>query len=366
MRIAWVVPGGVDRTGVERVIPMMLDLMRRLSVDHELHVFALRQEPEPDSWPLLGCTVHNLGGAEPTLWRSRFESLATTHGPYDVVHGMWLGDCADLSLRLQRRDGTPALLSVLGGELVWVPEAGYGGARSWRARRQYRRQLRSAARVTSASRYLDDLIRPYGPTPVRWAPGVDTAEFRPVAAVAGPPWRLVHVASLNGVKGPFVMLDAMRRIVDAEPSARLRWIGIDTLGGAVQQRAASLGLSEAVEFEGWQPSEVVRAAFQASQLHLMASYHEAGQVVALEAAACGLPTVGTAVGYQPELHPDRGVAVPVGDAAALARETVALLRDPDRRAAMGRAARAWAVEHDADRSAASLLGLYRDLAERRR
>ena len=367
MRIAWVVPGGVDRTGVERVIPLLLDAMRRLAPRHELHVFVLRQEPEPATWPLLGCIVHNLGGPTGRDRLPRFDRLAAELGRFDVVHGFWLGECADLALRLRRRSGSPVLLTVAGGELAWVPEIGYGGSRSWRSRWVYRRQMRAADRVSSASQHIDQMIRPYGVEPVRWVPGVDTATFRPPAdRVTGPPWRLLHVASINRVKGPYEILEAMRRIVEVEPEATLQWIGYDTLDGAIQAKAEELGLGDAVTFTLWQPSEVVREAMQEAHLLLMASYHEAGPVVTLEAAAGGVPTVGTAVGSLPELHPECGLGVPVGQAEALAEATVGLLRDPDRREAMGQAARAWAVQHDADRSTARLDELYRGLAERGR
>ena len=45
MKVALIVPGGVDRSGEYRVIPVLLALMHRLTPYHELHVFALAQEP---------------------------------------------------------------------------------------------------------------------------------------------------------------------------------------------------------------------------------------------------------------------------------------------------------------------------------
>ena len=81
----------------------------------------------------------------------------------------------------------------------------------------------------------------------------------------------------------------------------------------------------------------------------------------LEAAACGVPTVGTAVGYTADWQPDRAVAVSVGDDEALARETLALLRDTPRRIAIGHAAQDWARRHDADWTARTFEGLYQGL-----
>ena len=70
----------------------------------------------------------------------------------------------------------------------------------------------------------------------------------------------------------------------------------------------------------------------------MSSRHEAGQLVVLEAAIAGVPTVGTGVGYVAEWAPDAAVAVPVHDANALADETLKLLQDDERRLAVAREA----------------------------
>ena len=47
MRIALVVPGGVDRSLEYRVIPALLALIGRLAINNDVQVFALYQENEP-------------------------------------------------------------------------------------------------------------------------------------------------------------------------------------------------------------------------------------------------------------------------------------------------------------------------------
>jgi glycosyltransferase involved in cell wall biosynthesis len=89
-----------------------------------------------------------------------------------------------------------------------------------------------------------------------------------------------------------------------------------------------------------------------------------------EAMACGLPCVVSDAGAPPELigarGPERigeaGIAVPPGDAAALARAISGLLDDPGRRRAMGRAARRRAEDLLGwDQAAARLEAVYRAL-----
>ena len=62
----------------------------------------------------------------------------------------------------------------------------------------------------------------------------------------------------------------------------------------------------------------------------------------LQAAAAGVPLIGTAVGGIPEVvrHEESGLLIPPADEAALAEAVIALLRNPERARALGRAGRA--------------------------
>jgi glycosyltransferase involved in cell wall biosynthesis len=73
----------------------------------------------------------------------------------------------------------------------------------------------------------------------------------------------------------------------------------------------------------------------------MPSRDEAFGMVFQEAAAAGLPAVGTALNAIPEIVADgeTGLLVPPGDVAALARGLDALVGSPALRARMGAAAR---------------------------
>src|SRR5262245_918213 len=90
MKIAMVLPGGVDRSGVDRVVPCLLWLIERLGRHHDVHVFATRQEDEAGTWELLGARVHNIGGTSGTLRRllPRFKREHRT-ARFDVVHAFF-------------------------------------------------------------------------------------------------------------------------------------------------------------------------------------------------------------------------------------------------------------------------------------
>ena len=83
------------------------------------------------------------------------------------------------------------------------------------------------------------------------------------------------------------------------------------------------------------------------------------------AAACGVPTVGTATGALAD-YPGLGVGVPVRDPQALADAIRALLDDRSRRDALGRNARQLAADQlSIQTSIARTLALYDRLIERR-
>lgn len=365
MKILLVVPGGLDPSGRERLIPALLWLAERLARRHEVHICALDGAAKPCVYQLAGATVHVLGparggppGARAARLGGRMLGVLAAIGRPDVVHGFWAGTSGVLAGLAARRSRAPAVLSIGGGELVWLPEIGYGGQGRWRARAQSALALRLAGAVTGGSAYV---LRPLGGrAEVEVVPlGVDCARFAaPVERPAGPPWRVLHVASINRVKDGATLLRALRLVADQQPDVHLDWVGEDTLGGAMQRLCGELGLTDRVTFHGFRPSDEVAPLYRAAHLHLLASRHESQAVVVGEAAAAGLPTVGTAVGVVADLAPTAAWAVPVGDAAGLAAGALALLRDSARRAALGCAAQHWSQHHDADWTARRFEEIY--------
>ena len=77
---------------------------------------------------------------------------------------------------------------------------------------------------------------------------------------------------------------------------------------------------------------------EAADLLLVSSRHEADPIALLEAAVAGVPAAGTAVGHFPDWSPDAALAVPVGDAPALAAAAGRLLAHEDFRLRLAGAA----------------------------
>jgi rhamnosyl/mannosyltransferase len=151
--------------------------------------------------------------------------------------------------------------------------------------------------------------------------------------------------ALTPVKDPVTAMRAFARI--PEPSTRLDIVGDGPLRPGLERLADRLGLHDRVAFHGAVQREALPDRYRSASVVLVASRHEAQCMVAVEAAACGTPLVGTAVGVVPELAASGGaIAVPVGDVDALAAALRRLVQDAELRTSMGaraveRARHAW-------------------------
>ncbi|MGH7506351.1 MAG: glycosyltransferase family 4 protein, partial [Longimicrobiales bacterium] len=286
MKIAIVVPGGVDRGGVERVIPALLALIGRVARIHETHVFALAQEPRPGRWLLRGAVVHNTG--RPATGPRTVTSILREHGrgAFDVVHAFWIvpaGMAAAFAAGTIRR---PFLLHAAGGELVDLPAIRYGGSRSVRGRIFVKRVLRSAHRVTAASGPMMAALARLGITAERVPLGVALDEWPPAAPRRrdpGRPARLVHVASLNAVKDQTTLILAVARLAAGGANVALDIVGGDTTGGALRALAEREGVAGRIRFHGFLTHARTREVVVAADLFLLSSRHDAGPVAVLEA-----------------------------------------------------------------------------------
>jgi glycosyltransferase involved in cell wall biosynthesis len=364
MRIAVIVPGGVDRSGEYRVIPALLTLIGRLSLHNEVHVIALSQEAEPGEWELVGARIHNIGSRHTRSRALRLLRSLHRQKPFDVMQAIWSGTCGLVAVMAGKLLGIPSLVHVAGGELVALPEIGYGGRLTWRGRLREALVLRGSSAITAASAPLIESLSELGFAAQRLPFGVDLETWRPrdpVRRVTGKAARLIHVASLNRVKDQPTLLRALAALDKAGTAFELDLVGEDTLHGEIQGLADRLGLSDRIRFRGFLTQRQLRPVVEEADLMIISSCHEAGPLAILEAAIAGVPTVGTLVGHLAEWAPNAALAVPVGDSAGLAGAIGQILNDEDLRLRIARAALSRATSEDADYTARCFVELYESL-----
>jgi glycosyltransferase involved in cell wall biosynthesis len=369
MRIALVVPGGVDRSGEYRVIPALLALIVRLAAHNEVHVFALNQEALPGEWELAGARIHNVGLRHTRLRALRMICAMHRSSRFDVVQAIWSGACGEIAVAAAKLLRIPSLVHVAGGELVALHDISYGGRLSWRGRLREALVLRGASAVTAASAAMIQTLAEFGVPAQRLPLGVDLMSWPardPARRDSARPARLIQVASLNRVKDQATLLRALVCLRQSGVSFEMDIVGVDTLQGEIQALAAHTGLSEQVRFRGFLTQRQLRPVMEAADLMVITSRHEAGPLALLEAAVAGVPTVGTAVGHVAEWAPDAALAVAVGDSAGLACAIGRVLSDEALRLRIAREALRRATREDADHTAQRFQALYSSLPAARR
>jgi colanic acid/amylovoran biosynthesis glycosyltransferase len=158
---------------------------------------------------------------------------------------------------------------------------------------------------------------------------------------------ILHVARLVEVKGTEYLIRAFAEVAKQDAHVRLEIIGDGPLKASLQALSRSLGVEPRVHFLGsLQHTDVLAAMRGAVMLVLPSVRTSTGReeglgMVLLEAAATGLPTIGSRIGGIPEgvIDGETGFLVPERDPRALAASIRALLADPDLRLRMGATAR---------------------------
>jgi N-acetyl-alpha-D-glucosaminyl L-malate synthase BshA len=166
---------------------------------------------------------------------------------------------------------------------------------------------------------------------------VNCERYKPVPGVRKRK-RLMHLSNFRPVKRAADCLELLARVVK-EVDADLWMAGDGPERGHAERLAWELGLGERVKFLGKQ--DQIEKLLQMADVVLMPSDHEAFGLVALEAMACGVPTVATRVGGVSELitHGVDGYMEAVGKVDLQAERVIELLQDHGLYARMSGAAR---------------------------
>ncbi|MER5831269.1 DUF3492 domain-containing protein [Streptomyces sp. NPDC002130] len=213
-------------------------------------------------------------------------------------------------------------------------------------------------------------------------------EARPFAEVGespdcADPDTLVWVGRVEPAKDLVSLLHAFAQVRKQEPRTRLRIVGAPAgpegaaYLGHCRTLAAQLFPDEAegphapgdnpVSFEeiGGPELPAVADAHASGAVTVLSSVVEGFPVGLVEAMLCGRATVSTDVGAVVEVIGGTGLVVPPRNPRALADACVALLRDPQRRARLGAAARARALElFTVEQNIEAFHGIYLEIVSR--
>lgn len=194
-----------------------------------------------------------------------------------------------------------------------------------------------------------DLTR-FSATPSTWLrERLGIADDRPIA---------IWVGRINEEKRPQLAYELFKRAHAQQPNAALVYIGDGALRHTILEAAKKDGLADVVFAPGLVGYEEMAQVYQSADLWVSTSLSEVHPMVALEAAACGLPAVAM---RDPALQDivvegETGLLADADD--AFVANLVHLLSDCEERKRFGAAAAKHALEFGVERTAHRMAELY--------
>jgi glycogen(starch) synthase len=177
----------------------------------------------------------------------------------------------------------------------------------------------------------DDKIAviPNGVDVCQFAAGKSDAQVR--ERYAAPDEKIVFfVGRLVREKGVHVLLDAAPQVLAAEPKVKFIVAGKGPALDALRHQAKNMGLETRFSFTGYIDDDTRNALYRSAAVAVFPSLYEPFGIVALEAMAAGVPVVVADTGGLATIvsHGETGLKCCPGDAASLAAQIVALLKNP--------------------------------------
>ncbi len=320
---------------------MLAILCAQLIHDFDMDVVCDGQGDMPARVSAVGATVHRLPLTTKWSFTAHIPELArlvrSTRPDIVHLHGQFAGSLSQPALLIAGRPKTvytaqwPSFLDDDGAwsrlrnrlaEVVSCRGAQVVVAVSTHDRREYEaRRLCDPAKlhvIHNAYHLPDPLPAPAG------------SDGGPVVGFVG---RLVDQ------KGCAFLIGAAPQVVAAHPAARFVIVGDGPERANLEALARNLHVASAVEFAGYDPLPAAR--IRSMTVLAVPSIYEPLGMVALEAMACGVAVVGSAVGGIPDAVEDglTGLLVPARDPGAIARALNRLLENPSLAVTMGEAGR---------------------------
>jgi colanic acid/amylovoran biosynthesis glycosyltransferase len=170
--------------------------------------------------------------------------------------------------------------------------------------------------------------------------GINLDRYQPVTHQSGQK-RLLYIGRLSAAKGVPILLQAVAAVALQHPNLQLTIVGDGPDRQSLELQASQLGISDHLNFVGYQSQEAVCQYLQNCDIFMLPSFAEGLPVVLMEAMATGIPVIATAIAAISELVEDgiNGYLVPPGAVEPLAQRLDQLISDSQLRQTLGQAGR---------------------------
>ncbi|MBC8044601.1 MAG: N-acetyl-alpha-D-glucosaminyl L-malate synthase BshA [Rhizobacter sp.] len=306
-------------------------------------------EVNVNAYPLFQYPPYTISLASKMADVVSFEKLDLLHVHYAIPHAMSAFLAKEiLKDRNDPKQDVKIITTLHGTDITLVGlEPDFNGA--------VRLGINKSDGATAVSRYLKQkTIEDFQPrTEIETIPNfVDTEKFMRLdcsqfrSAFAEPNEKvLIHVSNFRPLKRVGDVIKVFFEVNKTVP-ARLLLVGDGPERAEAEHFARELGIAARVRFLGRQ--EAIIELLSIADVMVMPSESETFGLAALEAMACGVPVVATAIGGLPELitHDLNGYLHPLGDTDAMAASVCLLLKDTSRLNSFAEASRQTALQYD--------------------
>ena len=145
--------------------------------------------------------------------------------------------------------------------------------------------------------------------------GVDTEKFKPSYIVRNEyrkcfgydekDFLILFVGRLTKSKGIYELLNALRMLLNKDLSFKLLLVGPILENAKINKTIKILGVDSNIKFTGGVGHEEIKGYMNAADVFVLPSWMEGLPNVAMEACACELPVIASAVGGIPEIIDDK-------------------------------------------------------------
>lgn len=217
------------------------------------------------------------------LFRRERPYVVHTHGAEANFHGLIAAWLARVAVRI--------------GEEIGIPN------HSPKARHVFRLVYGAAHRVIGVSRVVTQWLTDSGEVPADKAIRIDNPvrlpALRPEGGGKESFLRIIFVGRLESVKNPSGLLTGFSKLLEQVGKAELWFVGDGSERPSLENAVRQTGLGERVTFFGFQKNPETYI-YQCDVL-VQPSHSEGFSLGLVEAMACGVPVISTAVGSAPEI-----------------------------------------------------------------
>lgn len=283
----------LDFGGVERHMEVIASVLNHARMRH-IFVAIGRGGAAEETLRALGAEVRYLRQKTNIPSLGAFRALLTlfwyerplvvhTHGAEANFHGLLAAWLARVPVRI--------------GEEIGIPN------HSDKAKRIFRLVFKTAHCVIGVSQVVTEWLIASREAPATKARRIDNPVRLPPMKHEGDPGqhflRIIFVGRLEPVKNPLGLLRGFARLLTDGITAELWIVGEGSERSLLENRALEMNLGEQVRFFGFQKNP--ENYLYQSHLLVQPSLSEGFSLGLVEAMACGLPVISTAVGSAPDI-----------------------------------------------------------------